>query len=41
MCLIGWLSIIKHISILPAIDWEEHEITGFEFKVNFYIGKGE
>ena len=41
ICLICWLAIFKHITFIPAIDWEEHEITGFEFKINFKIGKGE
>ena len=41
ICLIGFLSLIKHISIFPAIDWEEHQITGVEFKISFNIGKGE
>ena len=33
---IGWLmTIVKHFYILPVIDWEEHEVTGFEFRIKF------
>lgn len=32
---IVWL--LKHVALLPVIDWEEHEITGIEFKVNFKL----
>ena len=41
VCLIGWLSIFKHITIIPSIDWDEHEVTGFEFKIKFWVGKGK
>ena len=42
ICLvIGLLTIFKYITILPNIDWVEHEITGFEFKINFWVGKGQ
>lgn len=30
---IGWL--LKHFTVLPIIDFEEHEITGIEFKIRF------
>lgn len=33
ICIFGWL--LKHCFILPLIDWEEHEVTGFEFKIRF------
>lgn len=29
--LIGWL--LRHVLILPCVDWEEHEVTGVEFKI--------
>lgn len=35
------MSILKHIIFIPSIDWETHEVTGFEFKINFKIGKGQ
>lgn len=30
-----WL--LKHFVLLPVIDWEEHEITGVEFRINFKL----
>lgn len=38
-CLLGWLSIFKHMFIFPTFD--ETTITGFEFKIHFNIGKGK
>jgi len=33
---VGFLSwCLKHCLILPIIDWEEHEVTGFEFRIKF------
>jgi len=33
---IGWLTnLLKHFYILPCVDWQEHEITGIEFKIKF------
>lgn len=33
---IGWiLTLFKHFVILPCVDWEEHEVTGIEFKIKF------
>lgn len=29
--LIGWL--LRHLYIFPCIDWEEHEVTGIEFRI--------
>ena len=34
--IIGWLAtILKHFYILPIVDWEEHEVTGIEFKIRY------
>ncbi len=34
--LISWLAtLLKHFYILPVVDWEEHEVTGFEFRIKF------
>lgn len=34
--IIGWLTtLLKHFYILPNIDWEEHEVTGIEFRIKF------
>lgn len=35
ICVIGFLALLKHILILPVIDWENHEVTGVEFKIRF------
>jgi hypothetical protein len=33
---IGWLlGLFKHFIVLPVVDWEEHEVTGVEFKLRF------
>lgn len=40
MMLISWLTIFKYFTIIPEIDWDTHEVTGFEFKVKFWIGRG-
>jgi hypothetical protein len=32
----AWFSwLVKHFWILPVVDWEEHEVTGFEFRIRF------
>lgn len=33
---IGWLlSISKYLTIMPLMDFEEHEVTGIEFKLTW------
>jgi len=39
ICLIMWLSLFKHFVIYPTFD--ETTITGFEFKIQFKIGRGD
>jgi hypothetical protein len=30
----GWFTtMLRHFMILPVIDWQEHEITGIEFRI--------
>lgn len=34
--IIGWLStLLKHFWILPTFNEEDHDITGFEFRIRF------
>ena len=41
ICLLSWLTIFKYITFIPAIDMETHEVTGFEFKIKFWVGRGK
>lgn len=35
LCFSWLLGFLKHLTILPVVDWSEHEITGIEFKLRF------
>lgn len=36
LIIVGWfMTLLKHVTLLPCVDWEEHEITGFEIKLKF------
>ena len=38
ICLIGWLlTFFKHFTVFPILDYEEHEITGIEFRIKFEL----
>ena len=40
--IVGWLStLLKHFWILPTFSDEDHDITGFEFKINFTLPNGK
>ena len=34
--IISWLAtFLRHCFILPVIDWETHDISGFEMRIKF------